>query len=363
MKILLITLEYPPFKGGVANYYENVVKYWPEKNEIFVLNNNKLIKNWIYPKWMPAISQLWRAVTRQAIKYVLVGHILPLGTVAWLLSGLLKFKYSVILHGMDFTFACRTARKRWLTARILGKAEKIICANSCVAGLVKEFLGAGQSSKVVVVNPGIIEHRTWNIEHGTKLTIKYNLENKIILFSIGRLVKRKGVDMVIKSMPKVLEKVQNLVYIIAGVGSDEEYLKNIRRNAPRHVLTNIIFLGKISEEEKWNWLNLCDIFITPSRNINGDFEGFGIVYLEANLAGKPVIAGDSGGVRDAVENGVNGLLVNPGDKNEIANTIIKLAKDEMLRKKLGEQGRGRAVGEFNWEKQIRLIYSAITNNS
>ncbi len=60
MKILLFTLEYPPFKGGIANYYGNIVKHWPKPNEIFVLDNNKnkLIKNWLYPKWLLAFFQL-----------------------------------------------------------------------------------------------------------------------------------------------------------------------------------------------------------------------------------------------------------------------------------------------------------------
>ncbi|MBU4015184.1 glycosyltransferase family 4 protein [Patescibacteria group bacterium] len=117
---------------------------------------------------------------------------------------------------------------------------------------------------------------------------------------------------------------------------------------------------KKDDESRNAWYKICDIFIMPARNIKGDFEGFGIVYLEANLAGKPVIAGNSGGARDAVENGVNGLLVNPEDINEISNAIIKLAQDENLRKKLGEQGRERSIREFSWEKQAEKIYNCVT---
>jgi len=97
----------------------------------------------------------------------------------------------------------------------------------------------------------------------------------------------------------------------------------------------------------------------PSRNIDGDFEGFGIVYLEANLLGKPVIAGDSGGVKDAVINGYNGILVNPEDNKEIKNAILKLSKDEKFREKLGEQGKERVINEFSWEKRTEKIYQII----
>ena len=97
----------------------------------------------------------------------------------------------------------------------------------------------------------------------------------------------------------------------------------------------------------------------PSRQIKEDFEGFGIVYLEANLCSKPVIAGDSGGVRDAVKNGINGLLVNSENIEEITEAVIKLAKDKNLREKLGRQGKERVIKEFNWEKQTKKIISKL----
>lgn len=113
------------------------------------------------------------------------------------------------------------------------------------------------------------------------------------------------------------------------------------------------------DEEKNLWHSLCDIFVMPARNIAGDFEGFGIVYLEANLAGKPVIAGRSGGVSDAVIDGLNGLLVDPENVNDLSKKIIRLALDHELRQKLGEQGRERALREFNWQKQTEKIYNII----
>jgi phosphatidylinositol alpha-1,6-mannosyltransferase len=97
----------------------------------------------------------------------------------------------------------------------------------------------------------------------------------------------------------------------------------------------------------------------PSRKIQGDVEGFGIVYLEANLAGKPVIAGDSGGVRDAVLDGVNGLMVNPESKGEILGAILKLAGDRKLRRELGARGRQRAIKEFDSKKQVAALFKAL----
>ena len=425
MKILLFTLEYPPFKGGVANYYQNIIKHWPEPSSISALHNNDniLLKSWLYPKWLPAVWQLWRTIKKEKIKHILIGHILPLGTVAYYVAKFTKTHYSVILHGMDFTYALRKTRKRQIAKRILTKAEYIICANNYVAKLAGDFLGSGHINKITVVNPGITptptptparvhpasRERLGKRERGAILTNKYNLQNKIVLFSIGRLVKRKGFDKVINALPKILKNTPNLAYVIAGTGPDEEYLKKIIETVgtghcpvpTNNVSTdNVIFLGKISDEKKWAWLDLCDMFIMPARQIKiaaiacvpplarsgitrkaafrfkqlvlprikhpqpatgEDFEGFGIVYLEANLCGKPVIAGNSGGVSDAVQNGVNGLSVNPESADDIANAVIKLSRDKKLRKKLGERGKERAVREFNWEKQARIIYDLINS--
>jgi len=357
MKTLLFTLEYPPFYGGVANYYGNLIKHWPQPDEIFILSNNDgcLIKNWSWPKWLPAVWQLKKEIKKNKISHVLVGHILPLGTVAWLLSKFIDFKYSVILHGLDFAFAGRSFRKRWLAKKILNQAENIVCANSYTAKLVADFLGS--KGKIVVVNPGIASRPSPIAHRPSQIKEKYNLENKFVLLTVGRLVKRKGIDLVLACLPEVLRQVPDLVYAIIGDGPEEENIKKLV--AGLKLKKNVLMIDNADNEERNAWYNVCGIFIMPARQIGNDFEGFGIVYLEANLANKPVIAGDSGGVRDAVVDGLNGLLVNPENKEEITEAIIKLVRDENLRKKLGEKGRERTIKEFSWEKQIGKIYNLI----
>jgi len=348
---LLFTLEYPPDIGGVANYYGNLVKFYP-KSEIKVLAGKKLLKpHWIFSSW-----RLWRVIKKDKIKMVLVGQILPLGTVAWLLSRVLgiRFDYVVFLHGMDLTFALKVPRKKKLARKILAGAKKIIAANSYTAKLAEEIV---EGSKIEVVNPGVDFHITHNAERIMQIKEKYNLQNKIVLLQVGRLVKRKGIDKVLEALPKVWEKVPELVYVIVGNGPEIFNIKYLILNIKNK--DKIVLIDKASDEEVTAFYGFCDIFIMPAREINGDFEGFGIVYLEANLHSKPVIAGDSGGVRDAVVDGVNGLLVNPESTDEITNAIIKLAKDESLRKKLGEQGRERAEKEFGWEGQVYKVCKVI----
>jgi phosphatidylinositol alpha-1,6-mannosyltransferase len=357
MKTLLFTLEYPPFKGGVSKYYENLVKHWPEPNKIFILKNDKgsLINNWVWPKWLPALFKLKKEIEEKNINYVLVGQILPLGTATYLVSKFKKIEYSIILHGLDFSLAYRGLRKRWLSKKILSGAKNIICGNSYTAKMVGDFLG--DKNKIIVVNPGVEECATCLTDRQAQIKEEYNLKNKFVLLTVGRLVKRKGVDMVLASLPKALKQNPNLIYVVVGSGPEEKNIKNII--AKLKLEKNVLIIKNSTDEEKNSWYEICDIFIMPARNIKGDYEGFGIVYLEANLASKPVIAGKSGGVGDAVVDGENGLLIDSENHEEIFMTILDLMKNENKRKKLGEQGKERAIKNFNWEKQIKKIYNLI----
>jgi len=366
MKVLLFTIEYPPFKGGVANYYENVAKHWLKPDDIFVLANgniastNKkteyknLISNLIYPKWLFSFYYLFLNILKNKIDHILVGQILPLGLVTYIVSKFTSTKYSTILHGMDFTFALRKKRKRFIAKLILTNSQRIICSNSYVAQLAKDFLGAKYFDKIIVVNPGIDNNFSYDKNIADSLIKKHNLQDKIILLSVGRLVKRKGFDKVVEVIGDVTKTIPNLLYVLAGKGPDEEHIKSFQKDA-----NNILYLNNLSDDEKWAWLALSDIFITASRDIDGDFEGFGIVYLEAYLAGKPVIAGNSGGVSDAVRDNYSGLLINPDDNEEIKKAIITLALNKELRVTLGSQGQKMAIEEFNWQNQINKIYNSI----
>lgn len=363
MRTLLFTLEFPPFKGGIANYYGNLANYWPIGEHLTVLDNNQ--NELLYSRgplaWRPAIWALGRRLERGQVDYVIVGQILPLGTVTWLLSLFRPLQYAVFLHGLDFSSALRSPRKKFLAKLILRRADKIICANSYVAEKVKEFYPAGEE-KISMVNPGIMNSAPQAGESElAELNQEYSLVGKTVIFSLGRLVRRKGVDQAIKALTMVSEPlIHDLRYFIAGAGPEEEYL---HRLVPLQYKKNIIFLGRLSEAEKWLWLNRTDIFLMPARDISGDFEGFGIVYLEANLCGKPVIAGRAGGVGDAVIDGYNGLMVDPENPEDIKRAIVELAGNPAKREQLGRQGKARAIADFNWEKQASRVAAAISSNN
>ena len=356
MKILLVTLEYKPFNGGVAEYYSAIFDNWPSKN-IFVLTgktekiekeSSRIIRrnliSFIF-SWLSSFFWIAREIREKKIDHIVVGHILPLGTVVWLLSYVFNFKYSVILHGMDYSYSQKKARKKKLVSRILSRSTNIICANSYLKTIIlKDY--SELKEKISVVNPGVTAKEQGGF---------FKKSNKIFnLFFIGRLVKRKGVDRTIEAINLIdNNKYPNINFLIAGAGPDEDYLKNLSND------TRIKFIGKISDEEKWKYMRESDIFVMPSRDINGDFEGFGIVYLEANLMETAVIATDSGGVSDAVENNVGGILLEDDNPETIKNAIISFYENEEFKISLGEKGRQRVLDDFLWKKQVNKIHKII----
>jgi len=337
MKTVLYTLDYPPQYGGVANYYSALVNNWPEQ-EIKVLQpKNCSFKgfNFLYYFFFLFFKSF-------GVNQIIVGQIFPLGLPAFLIGK----KYTVVLHGLDLSIAQK--RRPNLTKLILKKAAKVVAANSYTASLAEKLSGR----KVAVVNPSFFPGQ---IDEGIKNKYKEKLElaGKIVFLSLGRLVERKGFDFVIEAWEKVKKEVPTAVYIIAGDGPEGISLKNLSLGKK-----DIIFLGAINEAEKWSLLSLCDIFIMPSRDISGDYEGFGIVYLEAGSLCKPVIAGASGGVADAVIDGQTGVLIDPKSITAISQAMIDLALDKKRREDLGEQGRERAKS-FSPQNLAQEFYNII----
>ncbi|MFH1030329.1 MAG: glycosyltransferase family 4 protein [bacterium] len=383
-KSLLFTIDFPPPNGGVAKYYENICAGLPldnisvlceheEKESEFdkdqkykIYRKNLISKSPIWPKWILSFFYLRKISKKEKSEIILVGQILPLGTVAWLCNKIFKLPYAVFIHGMDIEMAKCRPRKRKLAKKILENAEFIIANSRYTKNLV---INEGiRGEKIEVIYPCVNTRIYANVnaclpclppaqagrKHGRQANQReLNRSCQPVLLTVGRLVKRKGHDMVIKALPKVIEKFPNIEYIIAGDGIDRGYIEDLTKKYDMGAFVKI--LGNISDEEKFKLMAECDIFISPSRNISGDVEGFGIVYLEAALYGKPVIAGNSGGAPEAVIDGQTGILVDPENLDEIADTIIKLLTDPDLANKLGVHGRERVLLEFTWDRQIEKI--------
>ena len=171
---------------------------------------------------------------------------------------------------------------------------------------------------------------------------------KKILLTVGGLKKRKGQDLVIEALSKIKDKLPNIKYLLVGEGDWKNYLKKIV--AENNLSDFVEFIGNVQADDLVSYFKLCDIYIHTPKVVNYNFEGFGIVYLEAGACKKPIIATDAGGIKDAVIPNKTGLIVGDGDVPGIVESITKLLADDKLRLWLGQNGY-----EYAKEHDWRLI--------
>lgn len=348
-KTLLITLDFAPRWGGIARYLVNVCAQMPV-DQIMVLapkganttsfddtveykiTRKNLINNLSYPKWLFSFWFSYKAIKDNQIKQIWVGNVLPLGTVVWLLSYLMPIKYTVITHGMDVMLAQEKPRRKWLLKKILKRADTIT-ANSNYTKQQVVALGIN-SDKIVIVYPGLdLASQTKEVKVPAgkiqALKIEHNLNDKKIILSLGRLVARKGVDKMLEALPQILKKQPEARFVILGDGPYRDNLEKIITEL--NLKEYVVMRSNVSEQEKLTWLATCDVFTMPARQISSyDVEGFGIVYLEANYFGKPVVGGNSAGVSEAIINNETGLLCDPYDPVDIAAKITQILADPVL---------------------------------
>ena len=368
---LLITLDFWPNRGGVANYYYNLVKNFPKDN-IFILTsakkqntnlriyNQALLYKLIWPHWLYALKTTIKLIKKHNIRMLWAGDLLPSGTVTYLAHKLYKIPYFVSLHGLDIMNAQKHFRKNKLAKKILNNAKFITVNSECTKNLLKDLVE--DQSKIKIIYPGVNESFA-EIDNKKLKEIKnkYNLENKKIILTTGRLVKRKNHQLIIKAVKELSktpsgaegkEKIPNLVYIIIGNGSE---LKNLENTGNE----NVKILTNIENDELPYFYKLSDIFIMVSKSSPDDIEGFGIVYLEAGIFAKPVIANQKGGSKEAVINNETGLLIEQDDIEALKNNIIKLLNNEELANKLGINAQQRIINNFLWKNISKKLIEYI----
>jgi phosphatidylinositol alpha-1,6-mannosyltransferase len=238
-----------------------------------------------------------------------------------------------------------------LMKKIIHEADELVTNSEFTT---QEFIRWGISrGKIIKIVPGVDCSLFYPHEKPSNLLERYHLQNKKVIMTVGRLDERKGHDVVIRAMTHLTKRFPELVYIIVGKGREEERLTKLTKDL--NLNDSIIFTGFVGDELLRDYYNLCDIFVLPNREteqneqLRGDYEGFGIVFLEASACGKPVIAGNSGGSGEAVANGITGILIDPKSEEAVAQAIERILTDKEYAERLGKAGRQRAEKEFDWQ--------------
>lgn len=298
-------------------------------------------------------------------------------------KGYEHLKRTVTLHGLDVVFPSEIYRKRVLPK--FNRFDLFIAVSQATAN---RAIALGiDPRKIIVINNGVDEERGEAIQHSTtsqQVLERYAIPaNRHLLVGVGRAVKRKGFSWFIREVvprldprffvlligpfdnrPGFFERILSLVpgklreriMLFLGFGSDAAMIRSLLNNPD--FTTSVKHLGRLPSGDKKVILQASEAFIMPNIHINGDMEGFGLVCIEAALAGALVFAADMDGIPDAIQNGKNGLLLPSQDANAWATKLNEILTDRGKFEGNRQAFREFTAANYSWDKMVRAYYSA-----
>jgi phosphatidylinositol alpha-1,6-mannosyltransferase len=256
-----------------------------------------------------------------------------------------RMPYCLFAYGVDVLVPLYGRLPDWRREDFECAAGVLACSRA-TAALTMERLQLTKAPVVVHPSAGSPPAADAVEQRSLALRAELPIGDGPIVTSVGRLVPRKGFDLVLRAIAELRADFPQLVYVIVGDGPERPRLEALARELG--IDPYVRLLGAADDVTKWAAYNISDVCVMPNRLLDGrDFEGFGIVFLEAALAGRPTIGGRNGGVCDAVENEVTGLLVDPEVSGELSRALRRLLDDPALRARLGTAGELRARTRFS----------------
>ena len=255
-------------------------------------------------------------------------------------------------HGEEITMAQASREFAWVMRRVYAGASVAIANSWNTASLLQT---AGMTpSRIEVVYPGVDVGRFNPDVDASELRARFAPVGELLIVTVGRLQLRKGHTLALRALGRLRGHLPPFRYVIVGNGAEHSRL--VALAAECGVADVVSFVGEVSDRDLPAYFAAADIFLHPNFVVDRhDFEGFGLVFLEAAAAGKAVIGGKTGGVSEAVEDGVTGILVSGTDEEELALAIERLARSAEYRHRLGAAGRERVEKKFTWDAAARAV--------
>lgn len=356
MRVLLITQDFHPLKGGIARYLTQIKEQYFSKDKFKAIvpkticnkkvNYTGIKKLVFHPFKTPSRrkesnKRLLNEIRNFNPDVILFGY---LRSHPELIEEYKKIdphvKAGVVLHGKEAFIDLAINKKTNEKGSQKGYTKEEAKEYKNIIEKMDFIICVSKFTKRIIKNQGIKNNRIFIINPVLKnLPEKKTEQNKeIVLLSVGRLIKRKGHEKVIRCLQEIKKSTKKkITYKIVGKGPQESNLKRLVEKKGLQETVN--FEGEVKEEDLKDYYRNSDIFVLPTKFIKpNDVEGFGIVFIEANSHGKPVIGGNTGGVPEAIKSG-SGYLVNPNSKKDIVDKLVDLCKNEEKRRTMGENGR------------------------
>jgi glycosyltransferase involved in cell wall biosynthesis len=386
-RIVILTEDSKPALGGIAEYLHQLALAASVSHDVLIVTSvlgaerlNPAIPfryretRWFRTQWtfrgdgfMPSRrwnSLVWRLRRPSEVRALLAGIHAERPDSTYVLGRLspvthpwcaacrdLGLPYLVIAHGLELIEPLPRAADTRRRADIGGAAFWFANSNDTAQrvsalGVREDFLRVLRPGAAV---PDVV------VSDEQRATIRQRLgvTTRRFVLTVCSLRPRKGVDLVVRALAALGASAAEVTVVVAGTGPEEQPLRNLAHELG--VADRVILAGAVDEPTKAALFSECEFFVLPTRAMAGDVEGFGIVFLEAGWYGKAVIGGRNGGVPEAVEDRVTGLVVDTGDAGELTSAMRQLLSDPAFATRLGSHGAARVRRDFSWTDRARVF--------
>jgi glycosyltransferase involved in cell wall biosynthesis len=262
---------------------------------------------------------------------------LALGPIAWLLAGLGRRPYWIVVHGIEAWVALPFAKRMALCG-----ADRVIVTSKLnhEQVIIRHQVRAERIASL----PCALDEALSKVEPATAGPHQLLADGQRVVLTVARMAaaeQYKGHDVILRALPSVIARVPDLTYVMVGEGDDLPRIEALAESLG--IRPHVTFTGRVSDSELAALYNRSDVFALPARTVlNGrepKGEGFGIVFLEAMAFGKPVIGPNIGAPAEFIRNGENGLMVDPDSVTSVAEALIALLTNPEKGREMGKAGR------------------------
>jgi phosphatidylinositol alpha-1,6-mannosyltransferase len=374
---LLLTSNFPPLYDGIASWMSQLARHYGDDVMLVSLGSEPgqgasdarqtvRVDRLPIPRArlrnLPGIIAWSRRAAILArendVSFTWCGNLKPPSYVAWTLQKRMGIPYGVMLHGTELLQMRKHGsglRKRVISRALLGSAAVIVTNSEWTRTMTLELFDELKipvpADRVYAVPLGADLDRFRAGVSSAAVRAKYGLNGGRWMLTVGRLVEHKGQDQVLYALALLREAHPELRYAIAGSGVYGEKLRALADHLG--VADRVSFLGHVDDDDLPGLYNVAELYVGASRVAADHVEGFGISLVEASATSLPVIAGREGGMPEAVEEGVTGLLADPYDPASLAAAIEQVLGSRALAQRLGAAGRRVAESKYSWQRVAR----------
>jgi phosphatidylinositol alpha-1,6-mannosyltransferase len=348
---VLLTFDYPPARGGIQHYAERLAMELKALGLPTIVVAPKMPGSDAYDaaatatvrrfggrgplRVISAAVQFLRSCVSAGDRHTIALSWRP-AVAAAIVPRRLRGMLTVLVHGTELDAAPGSRRERLLRF-VFRRADRVVANSTFVSERTRAL---GLARIVDVVRPGV----------DARVVQRVPSKTPTVVF-VGRLIARKGIDRLIAAI--ALLRSRDVALHVIGDGAQRATLEQMARDLG--VEDRVHFAGAVDDDARDLAFSRAWCFAMPSRAEGGDVEGFGIVYLEAAMAGLPAIGGRWSGAEDAIVDGVTGLLVDGTDTQAIADAILALIDDPQRATAMGRAGRERALRDFSWRTNAQAL--------